>query len=247
VLKTLLRCPAAWSPRNHWQLDPADRNSEAIIHDMQYTLRPTLIVSSAGLLAAALSLSGCGNGDPPPDPNPSFDFSFEDSLADWTPRAYDIEVGGEEVDWSIATSTDRATDGGKSARFYVDNRTDAAKIFLERGFELAPGSYDVSLAFDFATQDYGDVNLWSLIAGVGTIPVASPEDLNFWSDTGNGTASDNSYHWLSKAPTGTDLGTVSVTVAAGQKAYVHLGVWGTWESPKTYYIDKLVVSFTRKP
>jgi hypothetical protein len=205
----------------------------------------TYLIISALVCACMLSFAGCGGGDPIEPQNPTYTYSFEDGLAGWTAKAYDIEVGGSDVDWSIATNTDRATVGTHSVKYNVDNLTDASKIFLEREFTLDPGTYTLSLDCDFASADFGNVNNFQFIAGVSKAAASSAAGLHFTGDTANGHATDAGFVWLDKTFTGAQIESSTVTVAAGDKVYVQFGVWGTWETERTYYLDNLTVKFTK--
>jgi hypothetical protein len=215
-------------------------------HKQEERMR-VLVVISGLACACALIFAGCAGPYIYHPVDPTYTYSFEDGLDGWTAKAFDIEVGGEDVDWSIETSTDRATAGTHAVQYHVNNLTDAAKIFLEREFTLDPGTYTLSLDFDFATADFGDMNLWQFIAGVSKAAAASPEDLHYLGDTGNGHASDDGFVWLDKTFTNAQIEDSTVTVAAGEQVYVQLGVWGTWETERTYYLDNLTVKFTRQP
>ena len=91
-----------------------------------------------GPLLAAAFLGACAGL---PGPAPISDFSsFEGSLEGWTARGIDLTVGGREVAWSIEPSTTTATHGTGSARLYLENFTDAGKIWLEKAFSVRPNS-----------------------------------------------------------------------------------------------------------
>jgi hypothetical protein len=193
-------------------------------------------------VAVIVNVTACGvgnaGGNVPQDF--TFQYSFDSDLEGWTPRAFDTEVGGAEIDWSVASSSEQQTAGAGSAKYSVSNLTDAAKVFLEREFELEPNTeYDFELAFDFATDDWGDINLWTLIAGALPSAPDVPEDLepSYQGDTGTGSDIDAGYVWLDKHITGT------VTTGADGRAVVVIGVWGTWESLSEYYIDNLIIDF----
>ncbi len=205
-----------------------------------------LVVMGALACAFVASVAGCSGPNPYDGADPTYTYSFEDGLAGWTAKAYDIEVSGTEVDWAIDTSTERATTGTHAVKYNVNNLTDAAKIFLEREFALEPGTYSLILDFDFASADFGDMNLWQFIAGVRTTAADSADDLIFYGDTGNGHTADDGFIWLDKTFNSSLIDDLTFTVAAGEKAYVQLGVWGTWESERAYFLDNLTVKFMKQ-
>jgi len=164
-------------------------------------------------------------------------FSFEGNLQGWQPRALDVDDGGAKADWSIAPSNGRADDGGFSALLFLDNLTDAGKVWLQKPFVVQPGrNYKVRVSYSFATKDFGTINLWRIITGVRTRPPEKAEDLTFQGETGHGSPSDIGYVWLDKS--------YDFEVQSGPDGllYVFLGVWGTWETPRGYYIDRVTVS-----
>lgn len=204
---------------------------------------------AAGALLAALVAAGlcaCGpdnNGGQLPQNPEVFEFGFETGLNGFSADAADLEVGGDEVDWSITQSSEEANAGSSSAKLYVNNLTDAAKIWLEQPLELDPNSsYEIEIEFDFATMDAGDFNHWTIIAGVLPDDPEAPADLEdiYRGDTAAMADIVPSHVWLAKSYTQT------VTTDASGEIWLTLGVWGTWETARTYYIDKLKVTATKQ-
>ena len=194
-------------------------------------------------VAALLVAVGCESNEiSEPDPPVEEEFSFEgdDGLDGWTVRGIDVEVSpGDVIDWHIETSPARASEGERSVEIFADNRTDACKIWIERAFELEPDTeYSVDIDFDLATADFGDFNLWTMIAGVTTSPPEVAEDLPYNGEITTG-PDDVGYQWLDKHYT------VHATTGEDGLLYVVLGVWGTWETPRTFYLDNLRLSFTK--
>jgi hypothetical protein len=130
----------------------------------------------------------------------------------------------------------------QSLKLYLANNTDAGKIWVVRGFAVSPGkAYTVDVLYRFASRDWGDANLFYLLNGVfSTPPTDGPSLLAGTSRelTGNGASMDVGYQWLEKhfhAP--------FVAGDAGV-AYVVIGIWGTWETARTYYVDQLIVEIS---
>lgn len=165
-------------------------------------------------------------------------FSFENGLEGWVPKATDVDH--PSVTWSIESSPDRGSDGTRSAKFELANLNDAGKIWLERPFNVQPNqSYHVRVQFSFGTADWGDANHWTIIAGVRNSPAVTRSDLTYQGTTANGESSDTGYKWLEK---NYDFDLLS---AADGTLYVDIGVWGTWETYRAYYIDNVRVTVTQ--
>lgn len=172
-----------------------------------------------------------------PPSNPLATFSFENGLQGWTPKATDVD--NPSVTWSIEASADRASDGAHSAKFALANLNDAGKIWLERAFSVQPSqSYHVTVQFSLGTNDWGDVNHWTIIAGVRTTPAVTRSDLTYQGHTGNGESSDTGYKWLEKSYDFNLFSTGDGTL------YVDIGVWGTWETYRAYYVDNVRITIT---
>jgi hypothetical protein len=61
--------------------------------------------------------------------------------------------------------------------------------------------YNLMLMFlmaDFASADWGDVNLFTIITGVVQEPPETRDDLVYQGSTGNGSDTDVGYVWLKK-------------------------------------------------
>jgi hypothetical protein len=209
----------------------------------RYLLRGgvALLALSAAALLGACSSNNVGPGNPG---SPKvFEFGFESGLDGFVADGADLEVGGDEIDWSITASDEKASAGDQSAKINADNLTDACKVWLEQELELDPNStYSVKIDFDFATFDMGDFNHWTIVAGVlATDPEAGAdlEDI-YQGDTAAGSDLLEDYVWLPKSYTQT------FTTGADGKAWLTLGVWGTWETERTYYIDKVKVTATKQ-
>lgn len=172
-------------------------------------------------------------------PGPAATFSFESGLEGWAPTATDIK--NPPVYWSIEQSQDRATEGSSSLKFALDNLNDAGKIWIERAFSVRPNQqYHLRVQFSFATADWGDVNHWTITAGVRTQPAQTRSDLTYQGSTANGEGGDTGYKWLEKSY---DLDVIS---AADGTLYVDIGVAGTWETFRAYYVDHVRVTITER-
>ncbi len=125
-----------------------------------------------------------------------------------------------------------------SVKFYLENYNDAGKIWIEREFTLKPKtSYKINLSYSFCSADYGVANLWNIIAGALPESPKSSTDLVYQGSTGNGSESDAGYLWLDKHYEFTMI------TGPGGHAYITIGVWGTWEVARSYYLDDVKITF----
>ena len=169
-------------------------------------------------------------------------FSFEDGLGDWSPDAADVTVGGETLEWEITSTDEAARDGKRALRFTLDNRSDAGKIWIERRFELQPQtSYSVFIELALGTADSGDLNLWTVIAGAFPHSPETREDLAgaFQDDAGHDQGPGAGLVWVEKS--------YDILARTNSDGVLHvaLGLWGTYEVARTYYLDAVQISFTR--
>jgi hypothetical protein len=203
-----------------------------------------MIAASRAAIAALLLAAACSSDSTGPAPLVDERFSFETDLAGWTAHAADVDDGGAVAEWTIERSNVRADDGEWSVRLFQNNLTDAAKTWLARSFTVAPNTaYEVTIAFRFATPDHGAIGNFRLIAGAAaTAPTTGAELASFArEETSYGDGPDQGYRWLSKSYTQT------VTSGAGGTLVALVGVWGTFEVAKTYFVDQLRVQIRRAP
>jgi len=185
-----------------------------------------------------LVLTGCSSASRTLPPDSQYHvFSFERDMEGWIATGTDLD--DPPVGWSIERSQDIASDGKASVRLYLNNMNDAGKIWIEQAFDVRPDClYDVHVAYDLASADWSDVNLWTIITGV--VPESSKAELIYQGDTGNNAKPEDGFVWLLKS--------FSFTVNSGPegKLNVMIGIWGTWETARTYYLDDLSISFAAK-
>jgi hypothetical protein len=168
-------------------------------------------------------------------------FSFENDMEGWGAKGTDLELGDSLIDWSIERSQEQAKDGNTAVRLFLANYNDQGKIWIERGFGVKPNHlYQVNVRYAFCSADYGMANLWTIITGVVAEPVQGRAGLVYQGHTGNGSETDIGFKWLAKS--------YDFDVKSGPEGmlYVDIGVWGTWETPRTYYVDSVSVVFTDK-
>ena len=159
---------------------------------------PPLSRASLALLAAA-ALAACDGSTTGPAGRVTFTYDFESALASWSADGTDLD--DPPVDWEAARSTAEPRRGTAAVRLRLDNRNDAGKIWIEAPLALEPGTtYDVRIAFDLASADWGDLNHWTVIAGATDADPETVDDLTFRDDTGNGAASDVGFRWSRRSP-----------------------------------------------
>lgn len=166
-------------------------------------------------------------------------FSFEQGMRGWETKGTDL--GEPPIAWSIDRSDEMAKSGVISLKLYLANMNDAGKIWIERPFSLKPDSlYHVNVRYAFASADWGDVNHFTIITGVLQEPPETRDDLVYQGDTGNSSESDVGYVWLDK-----DYDFFVRSNPEG-RFYVIIGIWGTWETARTYYFDNVRITFKEK-
>ena len=181
------------------------------------------------LVCIPLILAGCSTLQIPKQT----EFSFEQGMDGWVAQ----DLSNPAVEWSIERSGDMASEGDTSLKVYLNNLNDAGKIWIQRPFDVDSDSYyQVHVDYDFASADYGDLNLWTIITGAVLGPPTKADELVYQRDTGNGADKDEGYKWLHKTYT------FDMRTGPEKEIYVIIGVWGTWETARTYYIDNIKVT-----
>ncbi len=200
-----------------------------------------LALASAGAFACAI-LSACDFDGSGLEIVPKFDdrFSFETDadMEEWDARGLDLD--DPPITWEIARSTEQATEGAHAVRFRLDNLNDQGKIWIERRYEVAPDQESgVTITFDLVTPDFGTVHLWRRLAGAAPDAPMTAADLISSLDTGNGEPSDVGFQTVEK--------TVTVLTKSDEdgEMFVYVGIWGTSEFSRTYYVDDLHAVFMR--
>ncbi|TMA14840.1 MAG: hypothetical protein E6J85_20745 [Deltaproteobacteria bacterium] len=191
----------------------------------------------ARCMALCVLLGACG-----PPTQTSGSYSFEGSLQGWTPAALDVAPAAPAGGWSIIASTDQSYAGVWSARVFLDNETDAGKVWIARTWRLAPfRSYDLHIEFALGTSDADPAGSFRILAGAATtLPANGDEAISLArDDTANG--GSTSVEWLFKR-----YDSVVETDRTGELTTV-VGIWGTSGGTRTYYLDTLAVEFTERP
>ena len=200
--------------------------------------------TSARLFAGILclcSLGGCDRRGFQLIVEPEFDdtFSFETGLSGWAPQGRDLT--DPPVVWDVTRLSEQGSDGQQAVRLRLENLNSQGKIWIERRYEVEQNqAYAVGISFDFGSADFGDMNLWRILAGAGTSSPAETGSLSVGGDSGNGESSAQGYQWSSRTAEAV------VTSDADGELVVYLGVWGTSAFLRTYYLDNIQVVLTRQ-
>lgn len=197
-------------------------------------------MTAAGRLllgAIALSLVATIGCDGEEFARRTFGFTFESSLEPWEIDGTDLDQ--PPVTWSIERSMERSSAGEWAVQLQLDNVNDAGKIWIEMPVtNLAPfETYEISLAFDFGSSD-GPVNAWRIIAGVSPESPETADDLTFQGST-EVPSGPGDFSFVRKEFTFTS------TANATGMIWFSIGVWGTSEFPRTFYIDNVDMALER--
>ena len=187
------------------------------------------------LILPLLVIAGCSQ--PQELVSNSYSYSFERDMGEWVADGTDLE--NQPVEWSVERSQDIASNGKTSVRLYLNNMNDQGKIWIERPFDVLPNhTYQVQVEYDLATADWGDMNLWTIITGVVPKPPKQTGGFVYQGHTGNNAGPEDGFVWVHKS--------YDSIVRSAQEGnlYVIIGIWGTWETGRTYYIDNVEVVFT---
>lgn len=167
----------------------------------------------------------------------NYQTSFEEENNTWTPTG--VDLNDPPINWSINTTNEKAIHENNSLKFYLENNNDAGKIWVQQGFNLKKNTtYLVEISYQFCTKDFGELNLFSIITGADISAPTSRDQLTFQDDTGHHQDTQD-WVWLEKNYT------FYPTTDQNGSIYVSIGIWGSWETTRTYYIDNLSITFTQ--
>jgi hypothetical protein len=166
----------------------------------------------------------------------TFAYSFENTLEGW--ESGGISLDTPLIDWVVDVSDDISSDGNYSVMLYLNNIVEESAIWIERFFTLKPNCrYNVHIEYDFASADWSEDNLWTIITSV--LPATSQIKASYQEDTGNDASAEDGFVWLHKS-----YDFIATTFASGE-IYVNIGVYGLPETARTYYLDNINMTFTR--
>ena len=170
-------------------------------------------------------------------------YSFEDDLQGWTSKGADLESGGGFIDWSITRTQEYALggeDGDYSINFDLNNLNKKGKIWIERPFAVESGrKYKVNVNYALHSHDCGDAPRFRIITGVFRRRPETGEDL-VDAIQDKTTSAGCTWGWLHK--------TYDFTIKSKKKEtlYVVIGLSGTEQAHRTYNLDSVCVTLTKK-
>lgn len=160
-------------------------------------------------------------------------YGFEAGLAGWT--AVIPPTGGLVI---VQNSGEMASAGSGALQFLLNDDSGNAAAMVTRAFSVEPDrGYDVEVSFDLATADGPAVQPWTLRFGAGGTEPASAGSVAAAGSTGSDDdALEFEERTLNATGTAGPDGTLWVTVGVSQET----------GGSRTYFVDELRVSLTRR-
>lgn len=170
-------------------------------------------------------------------------YSFENDFEGWSTNGTDLDPNDPTADqWSITRSQDIAADGLTAVKFDLANNNDQGKIWIEKPFLVEPNRiYEVNVSYSFASDD-GVAGAFQIVTGVLKQRPATRNDLiPAFRESTDHLSPKPGYRWLDKH--------YEFAVSSGQSngLWVVIGIWGTFEIRRIYYVDSVRVEITPKP
>jgi hypothetical protein len=172
---------------------------------------------------------------------PEFDdvSSFESDLGAWAGRATDL--GTPPATWEVVRSGDRASHGSQSSRLRLTSAAGQPKLFIERRYVTEKNQlYKVDVSFDFASSDWTGARPWPMLVGAALDSPTKTGAVITFGDTGNGRAADEAFVWLPK------VFSMDLSSDADGEMFIYIGVTGGSATTRTYYVDNVKATLTRK-
>lgn len=163
--------------------------------------------------------------------------SFENGMDNWTANGTDLT--DPPIVWSINRTTRQASSGNTSIELYLNNLNDQGKIWIQKTFPAKPDTpYHVTIFYMLGTSDYG-MTTFQLITGASGQP-PTKAGLTIQGSTDNG-RENNTLTWLPKTYE------FFTTTDNTSTLYASIGIWGTFETNRTYYLDEVEVRIQEVP
>jgi hypothetical protein len=207
-----------------------------IINKIKLKIASTAVIKTtvSAVFCSLLILQGCSCDKYPL--SETYTYSFENNMEGWDSSG--IALDTPLIDWVVDVSDDISSDGDYSVMLYLNNITEESAIWIERYYNLKPHCrYNVHVEYDFASADWSNDSLWTIIASV--LPASSQIKASYQEDTGNGASAEDGFVWLHKS-----YDFIATTFSSGE-IYVNIGVHGLPLTARTYYIDNINITFTR--
>jgi hypothetical protein len=217
------------------------------------TLAGAVLAAAAGFGTAACD-GDSGSG--PDGGTGSAFFSFEGGLEGWRPDSADFceldpvtrtcAPGTPFAATAVEVVQAPASRGSQSVRLSGDNLTDAVKVWIERPFRVEAGrDLTVTVSFDFGTEDE-EIGAWELIGAVSASdPTAAfaaggRDRIGDFVRLGSTVSPEpGRLTFLPKSFSG------RVTSGPRGELWVAIGVWGTFEVEREYFVDRVTVEIER--
>ncbi|MEK6320883.1 MAG: hypothetical protein AABN33_04285 [Acidobacteriota bacterium] len=165
-----------------------------------------------------------------PKPEGSQFYSFENDAEGWTANTTDVGP----ADWSISPSPELRDDGAMSLKLDLNNMSGKGMVWIARAFAVEPGSkYRLSLDYSFS----GRFREYRIIAGVFRSPPMTADDL---SSTFQDDIPKELPRWIHRSYQ------FSIKSKRSSTVYVVIGVMGTKQTHREYFIDSVCVTLTPK-
>lgn len=157
---------------------------------------------------------------------------FEDGFGDWVIGA-DVPLDpntGHYIEWNITRSTDTASSGQYSLKFFINGLQDDGTIWIERRISVRRDTQiEVSVSFDFYSdsESFNTIAVICVYAGVRKprfeedfTVIGSANEVKGW----------KRYNYA-----------VRVDSGSSEEIWVALGISVRWETYMTYFIDNVEV------
>ena len=152
--------------------------------------------------------------------------SFESGLGAWQ-----ADTDGRARAWQVDRTTAQAVDGRYGLAFYLDGRNDDGTVWVERKFTARPNAtVSVSTSFWLYSSAASDLNTWAVVGYAGNRDPETTADIRSVIGPLN-KKGWTQYTFTRKVTTD---GTGTVWVAAG--------IWITYETIRTNYLDLIETS-----
>jgi hypothetical protein len=152
--------------------------------------------------------------------------SFETGMGAWQ-----ADTDGRARAWQIYRTADQAVDGKYGLGLYLDGSNDDGTIWIERKFTAPPNAtVSVTASFWLYSATSGDVNAWPVVGYAGNHDPETTADIR--SVVGVLNKKGWTQYTFTRKVTADSTGTV----------WVAAGIWATWETTRTNYLDLIETS-----
>lgn len=158
---------------------------------------------------------------------------FEDGFGECVVDAdvpLDPNNPGHYIEWNITRSTDVASSGQYSLKFFIDGRQDDGTIWMERKITIQKGAQiQIAISFDFYSEQESFNTIAAICAYAG---VRKPETEEDFTVIGNANEVEGwkRYNY-----------TANINTGSSEEIWVALGISVRWETHMTYYIDNVEI------